>query len=52
MKSHFYTKNGEQILEIENILAEDARYFEDNGIKVSLEELGGEIIVYGCPYTD
>jgi hypothetical protein len=49
---HYYNQNGEQLLNITNIRTEDAQFFQDNGIKVSMEELNGEIIVYGCPYSD
>lgn len=49
---HYYNRDGEKLLDITKILSEDAKYFQDNDIKVSMEELAGEIIVYGCPYAD
>ncbi len=49
---HYYNRNGEQLLDITKILPEDAKFFQENNIKVSMEELNGEIIVYGCPYSD
>ena len=49
---HYYNQNGEKLLNIRNILSEDAQYFADNNIRVSMEELAGEVIVYGCPYSD
>jgi hypothetical protein len=49
---HYYNRNGEQLLDISNILPEDVQYFRNNGIKVSMEELNGMIIAYGCPYSD
>lgn len=51
-KVHYYNQNGEQLLDIANIHPEDSKFFQDNHIKVSMEELNGEIIVYGCPYSD
>jgi hypothetical protein len=50
--AHYFNHTGEHILDITKILPEDADYFEQNNIKVSMEELRGEIIVYGCPYSD
>ena len=49
---HYYNRHGEQLLPITKIQPSDATFFEDNDIKVSMEELAGEIIVYGCPYAD
>ena len=49
---HYYNQNGEKLLNINNISPEDAKFFQDNDIKVSMEELCGEIVVYGCPYSD
>ena len=49
---HYHNHKGEKLLDIANILSEDAEYFQDSNIKVSMEELAGEIIVYGCPYSD
>lgn len=49
---HYYNQNGEQLLDITNIRPEDAKFFQDNHIKVSMEELNGEMILYGCPYSD
>ena len=49
---HYYNQNGERLLDITNIRPEDAKFLQDNDIKVSMEELNGEIIVYGCPYSD
>lgn len=49
---HYYNHNGEKLLDISNIREEDAKFFLDNNIKVSMEQLNNEIIVYGCPYDD
>lgn len=50
---HIYGNNGScKLVDIANIFPEDQKYFEDNGIKVSIEELKEEIILYGCPYSD
>lgn len=49
---HYYNRNGEKLLDMANIRQEDANYLLNNNIKVSMEELNGEIIVYGCPYSD
>lgn len=49
---YYYNQNGQRLLDITNIRPEDAKFFQDNHIKVSMEELNGEIIVYGCPYSD
>jgi hypothetical protein len=50
--AHYFNHNGEHLINVVNIAPEDAQYFNDNDIKVSMEELNGEIIVYGCPYDD
>lgn len=49
---HYFNHNGEHLIDCVNVLPEDAKFFEDNNIKVSMEELAGDIIVYGCPYAD
>lgn len=49
---HYYNHNGEKSLDITKIRKEDAKFFLDNNIKVSMEQLNNEIIVYGCPYSD
>lgn len=49
---HYYNYNGDHVIDIANINESDKQYFEENDIKVSMEELRGEIIVYGCPYSD
>lgn len=54
MKVHLYHGfTGKHTLtEIKNVLQTDAEFFERNNIKVSMEELRGDFIVYGCPYDD
>lgn len=38
---------------VRNVSEEDAEYFKENNIKVSMETLTtGDIVVYGCPYSD
>ena len=49
---HYYYDGRCKQLDIANILPEDQQYFEENDIKVSMEELKGEFIIYGCPYLD
>lgn len=55
---HFYhSPNGrheliEWLIECPNVYPEDHDYFLNNDIKVSIEELSGEFIVYGCPEED
>lgn len=51
---HFYkAPNGRhKLIECPNVYPEDLDYFIDNNIKVSMEELAGEFIVYGCPCED
>ena len=49
---HYYNRQGEQLISVTKIRPSDATFFQDNDIKVSMEELAGEIIVYGCPYAD
>ena len=49
---NIYTNNGCQKMEIRNVYKEDAEYFLENDIKVSMEYLAGDYIVYGCPYAD
>lgn len=49
---HYYNHNGRQLIECTKVRPEDVEYFRALDIKVSMEELNGEIIVYGCPYSD
>ena len=49
---HYFNRNGEQLIHCKNVYDADKKFFQDNNIKVSMEELNGEIIVYGCPYSD
>lgn len=49
---HYFDHNGQRQMDITNVRPSDAEYFEQNDIKVSMEELAGEFIVYGCPYSD
>ena len=51
---HYYMApyGEEKLLDVTKVHDEDADYFVQNKIKVSMEELGGQIIVYGCPYAD
>ena len=45
--------NGRKIeIPMNSITEEDAKFFEENNIAVSIEGLRGEIIVYGCPAED
>lgn len=52
LKVHYFNQNGEHLIDCTNINPEDADYFKTNEIKVSMEQLREEIIVYGCPYSD
>ena len=52
LQVYYYNHNGPKIIDIQNICESDAEFFGRNKIKVSMEELAGEIIVYGCPFTD
>lgn len=49
MQITFYQKpDGRQkILEIKNVLPEDAKWFSENNIKISMEDIGGDFAVYG-----
>lgn len=48
---HYYLNSGVRIIELE--VDEDIeKFFKENNIKVSTEVLNGEIILYGCPYSD
>lgn len=49
---HYYDTYGETILTIQSIDDEIANFFKQNDIKVSMEDLNGQFIVYGCPYSD
>lgn len=49
---HYFNHNGEHLIDCVNVYDADAQLFQDNNIKVSMEELGGDIVVYGCPYYD
>ncbi len=49
---HYYNRNGKQLIDCKNVRQNDVDFFRRNDIKVSMEELNGEIIVYGCPYSD
>lgn len=46
----FSPPNGKSVEhEIRNVTPDDARWFNDNNIKVSMEELmTGEFVIYGC----
>ena len=52
MKVHMFDRNGEKVVDIQNVFAEDAEFFERNNVKVSMEVLNGDFIVYACPYED
>ncbi len=52
IKAHYFNQNGETIIDLTKIDDCDAEYFKSNNIKVSLEELNNNIVVYGCPYSD
>ena len=47
-----FDRNGEKVVDIQNVFAEDAEFFERNNVKVSMEVLNGDFIVYACPYED
>ena len=49
---HYFNRNGEQLIDCTKVNDADKEFFLNNDIKVSMEELNGEIIVYGCPYSD
>ncbi len=49
---HYFNANGERLIDCHKIDYEDEQYFKQHNIKVSLEELGGDIIAYGCHYED
>jgi len=49
---HYFNRNSEQLIDCKNVYETDEKFFQDNNIKVSMEELSGNIIVYGCPYSD
>ena len=49
---HYFNRNGEHLIDCKNVYDADKKFFQDNDIKVSMEELNGIIIVYGCPYSD
>ena len=49
---HYFNHNGEHIIDCVNVFDFDKKFFREQDIKVSMEELNGEIIVYGCPYSD
>lgn len=49
---HYFNHNGEHLIECKNVHEVDKKFFRENNIKVSMEELGGAIIAYGCPYSD
>lgn len=48
----YYYRDGQHIIDCVNVRPEDVAYFESNDIKVSMEELNNEFIVYGCPFSD
>lgn len=50
--AHLFTNGTEREIAVRHIEANDADYFRKNNIKVSMEELKGEFIVYACPYSD
>jgi hypothetical protein len=52
MKAHVFHNGREDLIEVVKVLDEDSKYFTDNHIRVSIEKLAGEVIVYGCPYAD
>lgn len=47
-----YHRHGSDIRPIMDVAEEDAKFFTKNGILISIEELAGDIIVYGCPSND
>jgi hypothetical protein len=47
-----YNENGPRAIDVSNISPEHVDYFIRNNIKVSIENLANQIIVYGCPYDD
>lgn len=51
-KALLFTNRGQQWITVRHINEGDADYFRKNNIKVSMEELNGDFIVYACPYSD
>lgn len=51
---YFYVPpNGQcKLIDCRAVYPEDHDYFLNNDIRVSMEELNGEYIVYGCPESD
>ena len=49
---HYFNHNGERLIDCTKVYDADKKFFQDNDIKVSMEELNNQIIVYGCPYSD
>ena len=41
-----------QELNITNVYEEDAKFFEDNQVRISMEELNNEFIIYGTHCDD
>lgn len=52
LTAHYFNQNGEHLVKIVNIQEKDANFFKKNGIKVSIEKLNDEFVLYGCPYKD
>lgn len=48
MEVIFYkAPNGsKEVVEISNVYAEDEKFFNENGIIISMEEVGGQFVVY------
>jgi hypothetical protein len=49
---YLYHKNGRELIQCKEVYPDDADYFIENNIKVSMEHLAGTNIVYGCPVAD
>lgn len=50
---HYYTRTGTRLIDCSNVYEEDVRFFEENNVKVSMEELNdGTIVCYGAPYEN
>lgn len=48
----YYNASGCETILCPNVYTDDCKFFLENDIVVSMEELNGEYIVYGCPASD
>lgn len=49
MQATLYKKpdGRKQIIEVKNVLPDDEKWFVENNIKISMEDIGGDFAVYG-----